>query len=61
MKKENKFDYNAHYESILAIEEDSGKIKASDFLEFLSDLIIKYSNDLEMKLLQGKEGTSNEK
>lgn len=40
-------DYNAHYDSLLVTKEDTGKIKASDFLHYFSELIIKYSNDIE--------------
>ncbi|MFT4414521.1 hypothetical protein ACLM5H_11745 [Fredinandcohnia humi] len=50
MKENLELDYNQHYDKILATKEELKKIKASDFLQYFSDLIIKYSNQLEDKI-----------
>jgi hypothetical protein len=50
MKDNLELDYNQHYEKILATKEELEKIKASDFLQYFSDLIIKYSNQIEDKM-----------
>ena len=50
MKENLELDYNKHYEKILATKEELAKIKASDFLHYFSDLIIKYSNQIEEKM-----------
>lgn len=47
MRKSPDLDFTAHYESILSLEKDSGKIKAADFLNCISDLILKYSKTIE--------------
>jgi hypothetical protein len=57
MKKNIQLDYNQHYESVLTNEEDLEKVKASDFLHYFSDLIIKHSNQIE-KLLRSKSEES---
>ncbi|WP_176483794.1 hypothetical protein [Bacillus sp. FJAT-45066] len=53
MKKNIQLDYNQHYETVLATKEDLEKIKANDFLHYFSDLIIKYSNQMEDKMKNG--------
>lgn len=55
MKKNIQIDYNQHYESVLTTEEDLEKVKASDFLHYFSDLIIKYSPQIEMNLKSKSE------
>jgi predicted solute-binding protein len=55
MKKNTQVDYNQHYESVLATEEDLEKVKASDFLHYFSDLIIKYSHQIELQLRSESE------
>lgn len=59
MKKNIQLDYNQHYEKVLATKEDLEKIKATDFLHYFSDLIIKYSNQVEDKMKSRKEGSYN--
>ncbi|WP_026561602.1 hypothetical protein [Bacillus sp. J37] len=54
MKNEKFTDYNTHYASILAIEKDHGKINASDFLSYISELIVKHSETIEMKVISGR-------
>ncbi|NRD77384.1 hypothetical protein HPT25_07710 [Bacillus sp. BRMEA1] len=58
MKKENSTDYNAHYASILSLEKEQGKINASDFLDYFSELIIKHSKTLEIKILNERAITN---
>ncbi|WP_417898467.1 hypothetical protein ABN702_20550 [Bacillus haimaensis] len=50
MKKNRPVDYHQHYESVLTTERDLVKVKASDFLHNFSDLIIKYSSQIEEQL-----------
>lgn len=57
MKKNIQIDYNQHYETALVSQEDMEKIKASDFLHYFSDLIIKYSSQIENKMKNKNEGT----
>ena len=52
MKNKDFLDYNAYYESILSTEEDEGKLNASDFIDYFSELIIKHSVTLEEKFLR---------
>ncbi|WP_096271307.1 hypothetical protein [Paucisalibacillus globulus] len=59
MKNNNQLDYTKHYESVLATKDDMEKIKASDFLHYFSELIIKYSNQIENKMKNRNEGTYN--
>jgi hypothetical protein len=59
MKKNIQIDYNQHYESVLTTNEDLEKIKASDFLHYFSDLIIKYSNQIEEKIRNKGEDSYN--
>ncbi|HEO8420299.1 hypothetical protein [Niallia sp. FSL W8-0635] len=54
MRKEKVTDYNTYYASILSIEKDQGKINASNFLSYISELIIKNSETIEMKVLSGR-------
>ncbi|MEA3321470.1 MAG: hypothetical protein U9Q88_15780 [Bacillota bacterium] len=54
MKKNKPVDYHHHYESVLTTEQDLEKVKASDFLHNFSDLIIKYSSQLEEQLRNKK-------
>jgi hypothetical protein len=58
MKKNIQVDYNQHYESVLTTEEDLEKVKALDFLHYFSDLIIKYSHQIEMNLRSKSEETT---
>ncbi|MTT31091.1 MULTISPECIES: hypothetical protein [Bacillaceae] len=53
MKKEISSDYNSYYDSFL-IEKDQAEINASDFLYYISELIIKHSKTLEKKLMNGE-------
>lgn len=55
MKKHIQVDYNQHYDSVLAVEEDLEKVKASDFLHCFAELIIKYSNQIETNLRSKSE------
>lgn len=55
MKRENSTDYNTHYESILSIKKDQGKINASDFIHYISELIVKHSVTIGKNFLN-KEG-----
>jgi hypothetical protein len=58
MRRNIQVDYNQHYKSVLATEEDLNKVKASDFLHYFSDLIIKYSNQIEQQLtIESEEST----
>ena len=59
MNKEVQLDYNQHYKNKLATKEELEKIRASDFLHFYSELIIKYSNQLEEKLRTESEEITN--
>lgn len=60
MKENLELDYNQHYEKVLATKEDLEKIKASDFLHYFSDLIIKYSNEIEHRMKSKSEELSDE-
>jgi hypothetical protein len=55
MKTNIQLDYNQHYKSVLATKEDLEKIKAIDFLHYFSDLVIKYSNQIEDKMKSRSE------
>jgi len=55
MKNNIQIDYNEHYESVLTTKEDLEKVKASDFVHYFTDLIIKYSNQIEMNLKSNSE------
>ena len=55
MKKNSQLDYNQHYEKVLATKEDLVQIKASDFLHYYADLIVKYSNQMENKMKSRSE------
>lgn len=55
MKKHIQLECNQHYKSVLATKEDLEKIKATDFLYYFSDLIIKYSNQIEDKMKSRSE------
>ncbi|MBT2683370.1 hypothetical protein [Bacillus sp. ISL-37] len=59
MKESLQLDYNQHYEKVLATNEESEKIKAADFLHYFSDLIIKYSNQIEDKMKSRSEDSCN--
>ena len=59
MKKNIQLDYNQHYKTVLATKEDLKKIKANDFLHYFSDLIIKYSNQMEDKMKSRSEESCN--
>jgi hypothetical protein len=59
MKNNIQFDYHQHYEKVLARREDLEKIKASDFLHYFSELIIKHSNQIEDKMKSRSEGSYN--
>lgn len=52
MKNKDLLDYNAYYETILSPEDDEGKLNASDFIDYFSELIIKHSATLEKKILR---------
>lgn len=52
MKNRDLLDYNAYYESILSTEDSEGTLNASDFVNYFSELIIKHSTTLEMKMLR---------
>lgn len=58
MKKNIQLDYKQHYESVLTTEVDLEEVKALDFLHCFSDLIIKYSNQIEMNLRSKSEETT---
>lgn len=55
MKNKNELNYNEHYESILSIEKDQGKINAYDFINFFSELVIKHSATIENKTISQGE------
>jgi hypothetical protein len=55
MKKNIQVDYNQHYKAALMGKGDLEKIKASDFLHYFSDLIIKHSHQLEINLKSKSE------
>jgi hypothetical protein len=52
MDKNNSFDY---YDSVLITKEDIGKVMSANFLNLLSDLIFKYSDDINFKIQNRKE------
>lgn len=57
MKKNIQIDYNQYYETALVRQEDLEKIKATDFLHYFSDLIIKYSSQIENQIKSKNEET----
>lgn len=57
MKKDTFLDYNSYFESILTLEKEPQEIKATQFLHFLSDLVLKYKTNIETSYLH-KRGDS---
>lgn len=57
MKKDTSLDYNSYFESILTLEKEPQEIKATQFLHFLSDLVLKYKTNIETSCLH-KRGES---
>lgn len=57
MKNKMQLDYNQHYAKLLATENDLKEIKATDFLNYFGELIIKYSNQMEDKMQRRSEGS----
>mgnify|MGYP006899962802 CR=1 FL=1 len=55
MDKNNSFDYKTYYDSVLITKEDIGKVMSANFLNLLSDLIFKYSDDINFKIQNRKE------
>lgn len=56
MKINTNLDYKNYYTSILKLEKNPQEMKATQFLNFLSDLVIKYRNTTEtINLCKGCE------
>lgn len=56
MKKDEILDYDADYKRRLATNEELTKIKGYDFLNYLTDLMIKYSGPIGNELSIETEG-----
>ncbi|MFA1819737.1 hypothetical protein ACDX78_05990 [Virgibacillus oceani] len=55
MADKNILDYKEHYKSILTIKSDKAE-KASNFLQLFSDLIVKYTNQIEEEYIKNNRG-----
>lgn len=49
MKPQSTLDYESYYDSIFKLDKNSPEVKATQFLNFLSDLVLKYKNNIESK------------
>jgi hypothetical protein len=56
MKNTPVLDYSSQYDLFLATEHNIEKLKASDFLNLFSDLILKYETSITEKLIGKSEG-----
>ncbi|MBT2687276.1 hypothetical protein J7I93_03675 [Bacillus sp. ISL-47] len=54
MNRNINFDYTSHYESVLLTKDEIGKVKAAEFINFFSDLVLKYHDDIEKKNMDVK-------
>jgi len=57
MKKNLSLDYNKKFQEQLLTEEELDKVKAKSFINLLSDLFLKYENQIEETLSKTKEDT----
>ncbi|SIR56398.1 hypothetical protein SAMN05880580_1396 [Priestia flexa] len=57
MQKNLNLDYKSHYDSVLLTKDDMGRVMAADFINFLSDLLLKYSNDIDKRNIDSGEIT----
>lgn len=51
MKKNPSFDYNEEFEQQLLTEEEFDKVKAKSFINLISEMFIKYENEIENTII----------
>ncbi|MUK88186.1 hypothetical protein GMD78_07240 [Ornithinibacillus sp. L9] len=57
MNENINFDHKSHYDSILKTKDEMGKVIAAEFLNYLSDLTLKYSDSINDRI-KNLEGAS---
>ena len=49
MHKNIDYDYKNYYDSVLVTKDEMGIVMAAELINFLSDLILKYNEEIEIR------------
>lgn len=50
MHKDIDYDYKNYYDSVLVPKDEMGIVMAAELINFLSDLILKYNGEIEIRI-----------